>query len=216
VPAASYRTVLAHARATDGFMPDDEGIALFLAARRAVRLGRPLVEIGAYQGRSTLYIAAALIDSAAPPPILYSVDHHRGSEEMQVGWLYHDASLVDPISGRMDSLPAWRRNVELAGVERLTTGIVGDSRSLAADWGAALSFLFLDGGHGEEIAWADYRGWSRHVAPGGLLAIHDVFPDPRDGGRPPFHCYEHALLSGRFVEEPGAGRNSLKVLRCLR
>jgi hypothetical protein len=209
-------------------MPDAEGVALHLAARRAVRSGLgPLVEIGSYRGRSTLYIAAALAAGGSRPfpgprwrarapahtPRLYSVDHHRGSEEMQPGWEHHDASIVDPATGLMDSLPAWRRAVHEAGAEDLVIGIVGESAAVAADWAAPLSLVFIDGGHGRDVAWADYRGWAPRVAPGGMLVLHDVFPDPADGGRPPYECFVDALASGVFTEECSAGRGSLRVLR---
>ncbi len=216
--------LLGAARTTPGFMPDDEGVALHLAARRAAHLGcGPLVEVGSYLGRSTLYLAAGLVADQPPGdagprarqrvPRLYCVDHHRGSEEMQPGWEHHDASLVDPATGMMDSLPSWRSVIARAGVEDHVVAVVGDSASVAADWSTPCALVFLDGGHGHDVAWADYRGWSRHVAPGGLLVIHDVFVDPADGGRPPFECYTDALSSGRFVEEAPASRNSLRVLR---
>lgn len=214
----STRQILAAARATPGFMDDDEGVALHLAGRRAARsaLG-PLVEVGAYRGRSSLYLAAAIASCDVPPSrrptLLYSVDHHRGSEEMQAGWVHHDPSLVDPTTGRMDSLPAWRSSVERAGAGEIVVAVVGDSRAIAADWAAPVSLVFLDGGHGRDVAWGDYTGWSRHVAIGGLLVIHDVFPDPADGGRPPYECYGEALKSGCFVEERSASRRSLRVLR---
>ncbi|MHB1784396.1 MAG: class I SAM-dependent methyltransferase [Acidimicrobiales bacterium] len=204
-------------------MPDDEGIALHLAARRAVALGRgPLVEIGAYRGRSTLYLAAGIAAATGVPSaadrrhrsaLLYSVDHHRGSEEMQAGWAHHDPSLVDPETGRMDSLQAWRSSVVRAEADDLVVGVVGDSARVAENWATELSLVFVDGGHGRDVAWADYRGWSRHLAPGGLLVFHDVFPDPRDGGRPPYECFLDAIASGSFAEEQPASRHSLRVLR---
>ncbi len=197
-------------------MPDAEGVALHLVACRAAGLGLgPLVEVGAYLGRSTLYILSGVAarSGTAPRPLLYSVDHHRGSEEMQAGWPDHDPSLVDPEDGRMDSLPRWRKAVAAAGAERAVVAIVGESAAVAADWSRPLSLAFLDGGHGRDVAWADYRGWSPHVAPGGLLVIHDVFEDPRDGGRPPYECYLDALAGGRFLEETSASRGSLRVLR---
>lgn len=209
--------LLAAARATPGFMPDDEGIALHLAGRRAAVSGLgPLVEVGAYRGRSTLYLAAAIAAVAAPGDAgsrIYSVDHHHGSEEMQAGWPHHDPSVVDPRTGRMDSLPMWRRTIEDAAVDDLVIGVVGDSTAVARDWAAPISLLLLDGGHGEQIAWSDFQGWAPNVARGGWLAIHDVFPDPAAGGRPPFECYRHALDGGEFREETGASRGSLKVLR---
>jgi len=42
------------------------------------------------------------------------------------------------------------------------------------------------------------------------LIIHDVFPDPKDGGRPPYEIYCRALESGEFTEMPATG--TLRVL----
>jgi hypothetical protein len=195
-------------------MPDDEGQALFEAALRAGRADLPaakpatFVEIGAWCGKSTVYIGAAAESTAA---VLLSVDHHRGSEENQPGWEHHEADLVDAEAGRIDTLLHWRRSIALTGLESSVVGIVGDSPTVATRWDRALAFCFIDGGHGEEPAWADYRGWAPHVAVGGWLAIHDVFPDPADGGRPPYELFCAALESGEFTEEAACG--SLRVLR---
>jgi predicted O-methyltransferase YrrM len=203
--------LLAHARAAKGFMPDDEGIALYRAGTTAAatRLG-PLLEVGTYCGKSALYLGAAAQSAST---LLYTVDHHRGSEENQAGWLHHDPSVVDPRSGRMDTLAVARRTVEQAGLERTVILIVGESTTVAGHWLAPLALLFIDGGHGEQAAWADYRAWTPKVAVGGLLAIHDVFPDPADGGRPPYEIYRKALESGVFSEIDSASRGSLRVLR---
>jgi hypothetical protein len=209
------RELVARARRTRGFMPDDEGMALLLAARRAgegaasVHETPPVfVEIGAWCGKSTLYLGAAAEESGA---ILLSVDHHRGSEENQVGWEHHDPDLVDPRDGRIDTLPHWRRAVADARLESVVVGVVGDSATVASCWATPLAFCFIDGGHGEVPAWADYRGWAPHVSVGGLLAIHDVFSDPADGGRPPYDLWRAALGSGEWEEEDECG--SLRVLR---
>ncbi len=209
--------LLEAARRTRGFMPDEEGLYLSALARQVASdplLPPTLVEVGAYCGRSTLYLAAGLAEApAARTPLLFSVDHHHGSEENQAGWAHHKPDLVDPRSGRLETLPHWRRAVECAGAGDLAVAVVGDSASVAAHLGTVLGALFIDGGHGEEPAWADYRGWSPLLAEGGLLAIHDVFPDPRDGGRPPYEIYCAALDSGRFSEEPSLSQGSLRVLR---
>lgn len=197
------------ARAARGFMPHDEGLALYRNALAVAHLGLgPVVEVGAYCGKSSLYLGAAVAQAAN---VVFSVDHHRGSEENQVGWPHHDPTLVDPATGRMDTLPAWRRTVEEAGLERWVVAVVGDSATVAACWQAPLSMVFIDGGHGQEPAWADYRGWVPHVGIGGVLAIHDVFPDPADGGRPPFELWSRALACGAFEEVAGCG--SLRVGR---
>jgi hypothetical protein len=144
--------------------------------------------------------------------VLFAVDHHRGSEENQAGWEHHDPTVVDPHTGRMDTLPVFRRTVHDAGVEDAVIAIVGQSPVVAAYWRTPLALLFIDGGHGVEPARADYEGWTPHVVVGGTLAIHDVFPDPRDGGRPPYEqIYLPALRSGRFTEIGATG--SLRTLR---
>jgi predicted O-methyltransferase YrrM len=203
--------VLARARVAKGFMPDDEGLALFDAARRAGTDGPAagtFVEIGAWCGKSTLYLGAA---AEATGAVLFSLDHHHGSEENQAGWEHHDLEVVDPRTGRIDTLPFWRREVDDAGLGRSVVGVVGDSPVVASRWRTPLDLCFIDGGHGAEPAWADFRGWSPHVAVGGWLAIHDVFPDPADGGRPPYELFRAALESGEFVEDGACG--SLRVLR---
>ncbi len=206
--------LLVAARRTRGFMPDDEGEALFLAALRAGREEVPgavpttFVEIGAWCGKSTVYLGAA---AEATGAVLISIDHHRGSEENQPGWDYHEADLVDPEIGRIDTLAHWRRTIAGAGLEAAVMGVVGDSSTLAARWDRPLALCFIDGGHGEEPAWSDFRGWAPRVAVGGWLAIHDVFPDPADGGRPPYELYRAALDSGEFVDDGACG--SLRVLR---
>jgi predicted O-methyltransferase YrrM len=211
--AARRADLLAQARATRGFMPDDEGEALAAAAERAgLQWPGPgpavFVEIGAWCGKSSLYLGAAAEASGA---VLFSVDHHHGSEENQPGWEHHDADLINPEDGRLDTLPHWRRAVAGAGLESRVVGLVGDSPTIAACWSTPLAFCFIDGGHGAEPAWADFHGWTPQVATGGWLAIHDVFPDPRDGGRPPYELWCHARDSGQWEEDGECG--SLRVLR---
>jgi predicted O-methyltransferase YrrM len=203
--------LLAQARAAKGFMPDDEGMALHNAGATAAatRLG-PLLEVGTYCGKSAIYLGAAARGGGT---VLFTLDHHRGSEENQAGWQHHDQALVDPRSGRLDTLPIARRTVEQAGLEGSVILVVGESTTVAAQWLTPLALLFIDGGHGAEVAWADYRAWTPLVAPGGLLAIHDVFPDPADGGRPPYELYCEALASSVFEEVAAAGCGSLRVLR---
>ena len=203
---------LAVAAATKGFLPDDEAEALWRAADGVAAHG-PLLEVGAYCGRSAIYLGD-VAESAGS--VLFSVDHHRGSEENQAGWEWHDRELVDPMTGRMDTLPFFRRAIAAAELERTVVAVVGESPVIAAAWRTPLAFLFIDGGHGDAIAAGDYAGWTPHVQPGGLLAIHDVFPDPADGGRPPYdRIYRPALESGRFVEDAALCCGSLRVLRRL-
>ncbi len=197
------------AEAARGFMPPDEGLALNEAGREAAAAvpGRPLLEIGSYCGKSSIYLGAA---ARAGGTVLFTVDHHRGSEENQPGWAWHEPDLVDPEVGRLDTLPCFRRTIAGAGLEGVVVAVVGESVIVARHWSTPLALLFIDGGHGEGPAHADYDAWAPKVAPGGLLAIHDVFPDPADGGRPPYEVYRRALESDRFVELRAVG--SLRVL----
>jgi predicted O-methyltransferase YrrM len=200
-------SILAVARSAKGFMPDDEGMALHDAALEAVRrAGGPLLEVGTYCGKSAVYLGAA---ARAAGTVLFTVDHHRGSEENQAGWDHHDLEVVDPATGRMDTLPFFRATIEAAGLEDCVIGVVGRSEAVAAAWGSALGFVFIDGGHSEAIAMADYAGWARHLRSGGLLAVHDVFERPEDGGQGPFHVWERAVADG-FV--PHAVTGSLRIL----
>jgi len=190
-------------------MPHDEGLALHRAGAMAAPFG-PLLEIGSYCGKSAVYLGAA---ARAGGVVLFTVDHHRGSEENQAGWDHHDPGLVDAATGRMDTLPEFRRTIERAGLEDVVIAVVGDSPTVGRYWNVPLGMVFIDGGHGSEPAHRDYDTWTPHVAAGGLLAIHDVFPDPADGGHPPYELYCRALVSGAFEEERDLGEGSLRVLR---
>jgi predicted O-methyltransferase YrrM len=201
------RDLLALAQDARGFMPDDEGLALHRLARARLPQG-PVLEVGTYCGKSAIYLGAAAREVGG---VVFTVDHHHGSEENQAGWEHHDPSLVDPRTGRMDTLPHFRAAIEGAGLEDVVVAVVGDSETVAAHWRTPLSLLFVDGGHGEAPAHADYDGWARWVQPDGLLCIHDVFPDPADGGRPPYEIYRRALGSGTFSDVETVG--SLRVLR---
>ncbi|MDQ2724800.1 MAG: class I SAM-dependent methyltransferase [Actinomycetota bacterium] len=199
------------ARSARGFMSDDEGAALHQAGVVAATSGLgPLLEVGTYCGKSAVYLGEAARLGAT---VLVSVDHHRGSEENQAGWEHHDTGVVDAHTGRMDTLPWARRTIEQAGLEDDVILAVGSSTTVAAVWVTPLALLFIDGGHGADVAWADYRAWTPHVAPGGWMAIHDVFPDPSDGGRPPYELYCEALSAGMFTEDVQGSCGSLRVLR---
>ncbi len=118
---------------------------------------------------------------------------------------------MDPHVGRVDTLPVMRRTLHAAGVEDTVIAVVGRSAAVAHVWSTPAGLVFIDGGHTEDAAQADYRGWAPHVAEGGLLVIHDVFPDPADGGQAPYHIYQLAIQSGQFTQESVTG--SLRVLR---
>ena len=194
------------ARAAKGFMPDDEGLALYEAGLDGGRVG-PLLEIGSYCGKSAVYLGSAARESGT---VLFTVDHHHGSEENQAGWEHHDAEVVDARTGRMDTLPFFRRTIGDAGLEDAVIGLLGDSPTVGRFWSSPVGLLFVDGGHSEAVAMADYATWAPFVVPGGVLAIHDVFEDPADGGQAPFHVWEQAVSDG-FT--PLGTTGSLRTLR---
>jgi len=198
--------LLRAAESAPGFMPAAEGQALFDAAAAYARRG-PVLEIGSYCGKSTIYLAAA---ARMAGQLVVTVDHHRGAEEHQPGWEYHDPRLVDPRTGRLDTLPTLRATLATAGLEDHVVVVVGRSADVARLWRTPLGMVFIDGGHSERAAMTDYQGWAPWVAPGGVLAIHDVFPDPADGGRPPYQIYQRALASAAFTEVRAQG--SLRLL----
>ncbi len=202
-----------HARLFDlaeqviGFLPADEGRALYDAAVGYLD-GGVGVEIGTYCGKSTVLLGAAALAAGA---VLYTVDHHHGSEEHQAGWEYHDTTMVDPHTGLFDTLPTFRHTLDAINLPDHVVAIVGRSPVVARGWSTPLRFLFIDGGHTDEAAQRDFEGWSRWVAPGGALVIHDVFPDPADGGQAPYRIYRRALDSAAFEEVSVTG--SLRVLQ---
>ena len=194
------------AEAAKGFLPDDEADALYDAACAMASRG-PILEVGTYCGKSATFLGAA---AKANNGIAFTVDHHHGSEENQPGWEWHDPELVDPATGVIDTLPFFRRTMHDAGLDDVVVAVVGQSRPIADTWSTPLALLFIDGGHGVEHCINDYEGWARHVMPGGVLAIHDVFVDPAAGGQAPYeHIYLPALRDG-FVEIRQVG--SLRVL----
>jgi MMP 1-O-methyltransferase len=194
------------AESARGFMPPAEGLALYQAAADYAAVG-PICEVGTYCGKSTIYLAAA---AAEADQVVVTVDHHHGSEENQAGWEYHDPEVVDPRTGRMDTLPFFRATIEDAGLEQHVIAVIGTSAEVSRIWRTPLGMLFIDGGHSEANVVTDYEGWAPWVAHGGALAFHDIFPDPADGGQAPYRLYLRALVSGAFTEVSVTG--SLRVL----
>jgi MMP 1-O-methyltransferase len=205
--------LLAYADTVKGFMPREEGLALYaFALAHGERSHRGTwLEIGAWCGKSAVYLGAA---AEATNSVLYSLDHHHGSEENQAGWEHFDETLVDPFDGRLNTLPSWQRTIAEAALESTVIGLVGASGTVAAHFSQPLDILFIDGGHGHDVAWADYEAWTPKIVVGGLLLIHDVFADPADGGRPPYEIYRAALESEDYVER--AERGSLRALTRVR
>jgi len=180
-----------------GFLDHAEGMRLHDLALEAAKLG-PVLEVGSYCGKSTVYLGMACQQVNSQ---LYAIDHHRGSEEHQKGEEYHDPDLYDSGVGKMDSFREFRITMERAELTETVVPLVASSAQASRYWSMPLSMVFIDGGHSMEAAMTDYRAWAGHVVPGGILAIHDVFPNPEDGGRAPFTIWELAKASGLYTDE---------------
>jgi len=179
---------------TKGFLDEEEGRCLYEMALKAGPLG-PCLEIGSYCGKSTLYLATACQQSSS---ILFSIDHHQGSEEQQPGEEYFDPDLYDPQTGGLDTFKEFKATIARGKLEDTVVPIVSRSEIVARRWATPLSLVFIDGGHSMEAACTDYDAWAGHILPGGFLLIHDIFTDPSEGGQAPYHIYKLALDSGLF------------------
>jgi hypothetical protein len=181
-----------------GFMDEEEALRLYELAREASRLG-PCLEIGSYCGRSAAYLGLGCRENNG---VLYSIDHHRGSEEQQPGQEYFDPELVDPETGRINTFPIFKKTIADLGLEDSVIPIVSGSAAAAVAWSTPLSLVFIDGSHTFAAAFTDYSSWVSHLMPGGFLVIHDIFPDLAKGGQAPYCIYKLALASGLFTELP--------------
>ncbi|MFC1798841.1 class I SAM-dependent methyltransferase [Thermodesulfobacteriota bacterium] len=190
-----------------GFLDPQEGRCLYDMACAASRMG-PCLEIGSYCGKSTLYLGTACKTHHA---ILYSIDHHRGSEEQQPGEEYFDPDLYDAACQRVDTFNSFRNTLEAAALEDTVVPMVCRSDVAARQWSTPLSLVFIDGGHTQDAVSTDYRCWSRHILQNGYLLIHDIFEDPAKGGQAPYLVYHEALSSGLYMELPMV--NTLGVLK---
>lgn len=179
-----------------GFLAPEEGLALYERCLESCRLG-PALEIGSYCGKSTVYLGQACKEAVST---LYALDHHRGSEEHQLGEEYHDPELYDADIGKMDSFKEFRDTVTRASLDDHVVPLVATSAVVARNWQTPLGFVFIDGGHSLEAAQTDYSCWSDKVVPGGILAIHDLFPDPKEGGQAPITIWREAQASGLFED----------------
>jgi predicted O-methyltransferase YrrM len=181
-----------------GFLDEEEGRYLYEIALEASRMG-PCLEIGSYCGKSTLYLGTGCRENNG---ILFSIDHHRGSEEQQPGEEYFDPDLFDPLTSRIDTFKEFRKTIEMARLEETVVPIVSRSEVAARSWATPLSLVFIDGGHSYEAVYTDYNCWARHIIPDGYLLVHDIFKDPQKGGQAPYHIYRLAISSGLFREFP--------------
>ena len=168
--------------AIKGFLPPSEAELLFRIAAEQAKKG-PLLEVGSYCGKSAVYLgfAADLYGTD-----VYTVDHHKGSEEHQKGEAYFDEELYDVSAKSPNTLPHLKKTLEISRLTRVVTPIVERSEILASRWQAPLALIFVDGGHGEQQAMNDCLLWAEHLMVDGVMAIHDIYEDPSQGGQAPY------------------------------
>ncbi|MGA2368071.1 MAG: class I SAM-dependent methyltransferase [Dehalococcoidia bacterium] len=190
-----------------GYLAEDEGQCLFKLALEAAASG-PCLEIGSFCGKSTVYLGAACKIKGVT---LFTIDHHRGSEEQQPGQLYFDPDIYDEKKEEIDSFPILRTTLKQAGLEDTVVPLVTWSRVAARNWSTPLNLVFIDGGHSYETALSDYNCWNPHLLSGGYLIFHDIYLDPSKGGQAPYEVYKKAVKSGNYVELPMV--NTLGILK---
>jgi MMP 1-O-methyltransferase len=181
-----------------GFLDEREADYLYRLALVAARMG-PCLEIGSYCGKSAVYIGSACRENKS---VLFSIDHHGGSEEQQPGEAYFDPDLLDRETGKIDTLKFFRQTIATFQLENAVIPIIGRSETVGHKWQTPLSMVFIDGSHAYETVLIDYLTWSKHILPRGYLVFHDIFPDPAQGGQAPYLVYQIAASSGLYEELP--------------
>ena len=181
-----------------GFLDDDEADRLFSLAHEASKAG-PCLEIGSYCGKSAIYLGTACKENNS---VLFSLDHHTGSEEQQPGQEYFDPDLLDKETGKIDTLRLFRKTIEDFDLENAVIPVIGRSEIVGRAWLTPLSLIFIDGSHAYESVLNDYKIWSKHLIVGGYLLFHDIFPDPSKGGQAPYLVYRRAVGSDHYEELP--------------
>lgn len=181
-----------------GFLDEIEAECLYRLALESGGKG-PCLEIGSYCGKSSVYLGLACKENAT---VLFSIDHHTGSEEQQPGEEYFDPDLLDRETGRIDTLKFFRKTITDFDLDDIVIPVVGRSSIIGHAWETPLSLLFIDGSHAYESVLSDYEIWAKNVMSGGYLLFHDIFSDPTKGGQAPYRVYQKAVASGLYEEMP--------------
>lgn len=171
-----YAPLLPYA-SIDGWLSVDEAIALFELARSLPGERPVVVEIGSWQGKSSVVLAKGLRGKAGAR--LHCIDPFDGSAT--------DASAGEYASklaaGSQPLRDAFTANLAAAGVLQLVTALAGRSHDFAPTFTTPIDLLFLDGDHAHDAVARDVREWAPKIRPGGLLAMHDVQHPVHDGPR---------------------------------
>jgi predicted O-methyltransferase YrrM len=146
-----------------GWMTPAQARLLWDSAR-ALRPGDRVVEIGSYQGRSTVILASAVPEDAT----VTAIDPHAGTDRgpQEISGKETEAEQDSRI---------FQENLERAGIRDRVTYLRHWSQDALAEVDGRIDLLYIDGAHRYRPAKMDIDTWSERVAPGGVLLIHDSF-----------------------------------------
>ena len=156
-------TVVDRVADVQGWMSPGQAATLYDAARRCPPDGT-IVEIGSFQGRSTIVLA-----SAAPPGVaVVAIDPHAGNDRgpQEIDGFAEEAE---------DDNATFLANLERAGVADRVRHVRMFSDAALAEVSEPIDVLYIDGAHRYAPARDDIRDWGARVGDGGTMLIHDSF-----------------------------------------
>lgn len=158
-----FEDVEARIAGIEGWLRPEQARRLWELAA-ALPAGSSVVEIGSYQGKSTVVLGSA----AAPGVTVHAIDPHAGNDRGPGEW-HGDAA-----DGQADHV-AFRGNLAEAGVEDRIVHVREFSQDAHDAVVGPVHLLYVDGAHGYAPARSDLVGWGGRVVIGGTMAIHDVY-----------------------------------------
>ena len=145
---------------TPGFLSEREARFLMLAAAAAPADGA-IVEIGSFKGRST--VGLAYVARRYGLGSVVAIDPHTSP------------STTDPDLGSgTSSYDEFQENLRRAGVTDAVDCRRAFSQEVARDWRRPIRLLWIDGDHLYEAVKRDLALFRPYLAPGAIVAMHDV------------------------------------------
>jgi predicted O-methyltransferase YrrM len=170
-----YRSIFPY-EGIPGWLTEDEAITLYELARQLPPNSPVAVEIGSWQGKSSLVLSKGL--KGKTKPVLYCIDPFNGDAGASDRVIYSRA-----LSTMNKTLKeAFLDNMRRHGVLDVVRPLEGYSFEFVKDFKDPIDLLFIDGNHEFDAVLQDYEQWSPLLRPGGIIAFHDVVmednPDP--------------------------------------